>query len=159
MSMPFIRDNKTTLKIPISASQEAVWELLTTPQGLGRWLPVGCEGEIHAGAQFQMTWSDAPSPEDVSTHRVTVFEPGRRRFGFTWPAVQLVFELTRQMGMTVVKLTCTYNSQEPYSDLQIEELAGWTMHMLTLKSVAEGGVDLRTPVKTFSWEKGFITGI
>jgi hypothetical protein len=36
---------------------------------------------------------------------------------------------------------------------------GWTMHLLTLKSVAEGGLDLRTPGAAFAWDKGFITGI
>ena len=158
MAASFVRDNKTTLKVPVRAPQETVWDLLTTAAGLSRWLPLACSGELGAGGQFEMTWGGEPNAPDISTHRVTLCEP-RRRFGFTWPAVQLNFELARQENVTVVKLTCTYNGREADPDQQLEELVGWTMHLLTLKSVAEDGLDLRTPERAFAWEKGFITGI
>ena len=158
MTTTFVRDNKTTLKAPINAPLEAVWELLTTPAGLARWLPLACRGEIGNGGQFEMIWSADPGAHDITTHRVTLREP-RKRFGFTWPAVQLSFELARQEGIATVKLTCTYMAREAGPDQQLEELVGWTMHLLTLKSVAEGGMDLRTPGRTFGWDKGFITGV
>jgi uncharacterized protein YndB with AHSA1/START domain len=158
MAVPFVRDNKTTLKVAINAPQDVVWDLLATPEGLSRWLPVACAGNIGPSGQFEMAWADDPGPQDLSTHRVTIWEP-RRRFAFTWPGVQLNFEIARQDIMTVVRLSCTYNAREAGSDQQLEELVGWTMHLLTLKSVAENGVDLRTPDRAFSWEKGFITGI
>jgi uncharacterized protein YndB with AHSA1/START domain len=142
MATPFLRDNKTTLKVPINASLDVVWELLTTSAGLSRWFPVACRGEIGPGSEFQMAWTPNPKPADISTHRVTIWEP-RKRFAFTWPAVQLVFEVTRQETVTLVKLNATYNAREADADTQSEELVGWTMHLLTLKSVAEGGLDLR----------------
>lgn len=158
MPIPFVRDNKTTLKVPISAPLENVWELLTTPAGLARWLPLDCQGDIGHNGQFEMVWSVDPSMRDVSTHRVTLWDP-RKRFGFTWPGVQLSFEVSHQEKITIVKLTSTYMTREAGPDLQVEELVGWTMHLLTLKSVAEGGIDLRTPARAFTWEKGFISGI
>jgi len=158
MPVPFVRDNKTTLKVPINAPLDDVWHLMATTEGLSRWLPVGCRGDVDAGGEFEMIWSPEPGLHDVSTHRVTLWEP-RRRFGFTWPSVQLSFELARQDNMSVVRLGCTYMNREANADMQLEELVGWTMHLLTLKSVAEGGLDLRTPDKAFAWEKGFVTGI
>ena len=61
---------------------------------------------------------------------MTAWEP-RRRFGFTWPEVQLTFDLSRQGSVSVVKLTCTYQG-EAGSETQIEELVGWTMHLMNL---------------------------
>lgn len=156
MPIPFVRDNRTTLKIPIRAPLDEVWELLATPAGLSRWLSLACEGDIGPDSTFRMAWSKEPRAE-TSTHRVTIWQPPQR-FGFTWPAVQLSFDLGRQEGMTVVKLSCTYTAKEASTELQIEELVGWTMHLLTLKSIAEGGPDLRTPGDTFAWDKGYITG-
>jgi uncharacterized protein YndB with AHSA1/START domain len=158
MAVPFIRDNKTTLRVPINAPLDAVWELLTTSAGLSRWLPVACRGELEAGAEFDMVWSENPTVNDITSHRITLWEP-TRRFGFTWPAVMLDFEVSRQNNMSVLKLACTYSARDAFADLQTEELVGWTVHLLTLKSVAEGGPDLRTPGKVFSWDKGFISGI
>ena len=157
MAIPFMRNNRTVLKVPIQASQETIWETLTTPAGISRWLALACEGDVDEGSEFNLVWSQDPKPEDVSAHRVTAWEP-RRRFGFTWPAVQLSFELSRQGSVNVLQLSCTYRA-DAGPDLQIEELIGWTMHLLTLKSVAEGGLDLRTPSAAFSWEKGYITGM
>lgn len=157
MPAPFIRNNKTTLKIPIHASLDTIWELLTTPAGISRWFALSCEGSIAEGGEFKLIWGREPDHDDVSSHRVTAWEP-RRRFGFTWPGVQLTFDLFRQGSVNVVKLTCTY-ANAAGSEAQIEELVGWTMHLMTLKSVAEGGLDLRTPGKAFGWDKGFITGM
>ncbi|MGC8825477.1 MAG: SRPBCC domain-containing protein [Anaerolineae bacterium] len=159
MAIPFIQHNRTTLKVPIYAPQQTVWELLATPQGIPRWFALACEGEIGEDTEFRLIWSPNPRPEDVSMHKVTAFDPPRR-FGFTWPAVHLTFELARQNTVTVLKLQCTYvGDSTAVAELQIEELVGWTMHLLTLKSIAEGGIDLRTPGRTFSWDKGFITGV
>ena len=157
MAVPFIRSNRTSLKVPIHASLDTIWELLTTPAGLSRWFALACDGEIEDGQEFDLVWSQNPGASDVTSHRVTAWEP-RRRFGFTWPAVQLTFDLSRQGSVNVLKLTCTY-TPEAGSDAQIEELVGWTMHLMTLKSVAEGGLDLRTPGKAFEWSKGYITGM
>ena len=157
MAVPFVRDNKTTLRVAINASLDVVWELLATPAGLARWLPAACRGEIETGTEFEMVWGESGTANDVSSHRVTLFDP-RRRFGFTWPGVQLDFELSRQNNLSIVRLACTYNVRDAYADVQTEELVGWTVHLLTLKSVAEGGLDLRTPGKAFSWDKGFISG-
>lgn len=159
MAIPFIQHNRTTLKVPIYAPQQTVWELLATPQGIPRWFALACEGEIGEDTEFRLIWSPNPRPEDISVHKVTAFDPPRR-FGFTWPAVHLTFELARQNTVTVLKLQCTYvGDSTAVAELQIEELVGWTMHLLTLKSIAEGGIDLRTPGRTFSWDKGFITGV
>lgn len=157
MVMPFIQNNRTSLRIPVHASLDTIWELLTTPAGISRWFALACEGLIEDGQDFELVWSQNPGPNDRTTHRVTAWEP-RRRFGFTWPAVQLTFDVARQGSVNVLKLTCTY-TPEAGSDVQVEELVGWTMHLLTLKSVAEGGLDLRTPAKAFGWSKGFITGM
>jgi len=157
MTVPFVRNNRTSLKIPVHASLDTIWELLTTPAGISRWFALACDGVIEEGEEFELTWSQDSKPGDTSSHRVTAWEP-RRRFGFTWPEVQLTFDLSRQGSVNVVKLTCTYQG-EAGSETQIEELVGWTMHLMTLKSVAEGGLDLRTPSKSFGWNKGFITGM
>ena len=157
MPVPFITGNRTSLRVPIHAPLETIWELLTTPAGISRWFALACEGEIEDGREFKLVWSQNPLPRDTTTHRVTAWDP-RRRFGFTWPAVQLTFDLSRQGSVNVLKLTCSYTA-DAGPDAQIEELVGWTMHLMTLKSVAEGGLDLRTPGKAFGWDKGFITGM
>lgn len=159
MAIPFLQGNRTTLKVPIYAPLEAVWNLLATPEGLARWFALGCEGDIEEDREFRLVWSPNPREGEISSHRVTVWEPPKK-FGFTWPAVQLTFELSRHNTVTILKLTCSYmGGNETVAELQIEELAGWTLHLLNLKSIAEGGIDLRTPGRTYAWEKGFITGI
>jgi uncharacterized protein YndB with AHSA1/START domain len=141
------------MSIYIAAEREEVWRAWATPSGLCRWFvkdatfetpgdqQVGVDESPPLGSTF--TWRWLASEFTMSGHVLKMSEGSE--LGFTFgPGVRVLVELDIDDGQTRVRL-----SQEgmPESDagrqLFVDCYGGWTFYLTNLKSVLEGGLDLR----------------
>lgn len=150
-----------TQAIHIRASQTSLWRMLATCQGMERWFLAKAEAwtadgrawpsdrELEAGLRFRFSWqglADAPLITEDDT--VLAVEPGQRlRMGWYqdkgWVDVRL---MPLPDGRVTVELE---QRMAPTADFAFLEGAyvgckeGWSFFLSNLKSVAEGGADLR----------------
>jgi uncharacterized protein YndB with AHSA1/START domain len=73
----FMKTRTITKEIVIDAPAEAVWEALTTAEGLTRWFPLEARVEARVGAPIFVSWG----PQCEGTGRVDAVEHGKR---FRW---------------------------------------------------------------------------
>jgi uncharacterized protein YndB with AHSA1/START domain len=132
----------------IRAPARRVFEAITEPRQLVRWLCDTATFESRRGGRYSIGWTNGP------THSGTVlrFAPGR---GYTlsweWPGVSL---RTTQFRLTVkpagrsslfVIEHLGFPTSPKWFDLYAGAEWGWTYFAMNLKSLLETGRDLRTP--------------
>ena len=148
--------NSFTLRVPIKASIAEVYKVWTSQSGLEKWFlrmakfttASGQERsgkeEIKAGDQYHWLWfgySDSVTEEKriVETNGVDLL-----KFTFTGDCLVTV-SLSTEEGETI----CTLMQenipldQNPTTNLMLGCSNGWTFYLANLKSVIEGGLDLR----------------
>ena len=132
----------------IDAPPERVFQALTDPAGLVRWLADRAEIEPRRGGRYSLGWTNGPTHTGV----LVDFEPGRTvAFAWEWPGVELkgtVLRLTvhRQERGTLLAIEHTgFPREERWTDVYGGAEWGWTYFAMNLKSVLETGRDLRSP--------------
>jgi len=131
----------------IRAPPKQVFDALTNPGILVKWLADRAEISPEKGGSYLLGWNGGP------THTGTIieFDPGRTiAFSWEWPGVSLkgtVFRLSVEPreGGTVLSVEHTgFPKLERWTDLYGGAEWGWTYFALNLKSVLETGHDLRS---------------
>jgi uncharacterized protein YndB with AHSA1/START domain len=144
-----------TKRIAIGSTVESVYRALATGKGLESWflrqaafttssgrLRYGEEG-IEKGDSYEWLWYGC---SDDTVERKRVLEAnGRNHLKFTFSGDSVVDIIIKpQQKLTLVELQQHIpESQDPNFELRIGCDTGWTFYLTNLKSVLEGGLDLR----------------
>jgi len=145
-----------TFRMPINASPKSVYESWATPQGLESWFlrqarytsPNGTHRAknelIQAGDEYHWLWHGY-GDQVVEKHPVLAANGwDHLEFRFSGDCVVNI-RISQQDGFTI----CELKQEMPMEDEKsrqyffIECGRGWTFYLANLKSVLEGGLDLR----------------
>ncbi len=132
----------------IRASPERVFEALTDPKLLVRWLADHAELAPRPGGSYRLGWTDGPT----HTGTIVEFEAGRTiALSWEWPGVTLKgtilrFSVEPSGEGTLLKLQHTgFPKREEWVELYGGAEWGWTYFAMNLKALLETGHDLRSP--------------
>ena len=73
MENPYLVDNSIRLKIVLSCSKEAVWNLIGTCEGYVTWFPTSCTGTFEKGKIIHCGWWGSEPDEE---HRILDIKKG-----------------------------------------------------------------------------------
>jgi uncharacterized protein YndB with AHSA1/START domain len=145
-----------TKRIPISASAKSIYEAWSCQQGLESWFlrlaeftkPDGSlrmpKEQIHPGDRYRWRWHGY---EDSSEEKNEVLEVNgwdMIRFSFSEGCIVTV-TVKQEAGENI----CELKQDMPMEDLPTQQYfyiecgKGWTFYLANLKSILEGGLDLR----------------
>lgn len=148
--------NSFTLRIPVKASVVEVYNAWTTQAGLEKWFLrlakfTSIEGrerlrdeEIEAGDKYHWLWYGYS--DEVTEEKRVVETNGKDLLKFIFTGDCLV---TVSIATELDETICTLRQenipldQNPMSNLMLGCSNGWTFYLANLKSVLEGGLDLR----------------
>jgi uncharacterized protein YndB with AHSA1/START domain len=147
---------KFTRKININASVESIYDAWTIPELLERWFLRDAsfkrsndtlrEKMLHINKGDKYTWMWHGHGDDIVEKGEVLIanEKDKLQFSFTGGGIVTV-DIGDAMGETIVMLT---QDKIPTDDkgkvsYHLGCLTGWTFYLTNLKSVMEGGIDLR----------------
>jgi uncharacterized protein YndB with AHSA1/START domain len=143
-----------TKKIAIKADIQDIYNAWTIPQEIEKWFlskavfensqgeMISKDQNISVGDKYKWSWFLYDIVEEGKVKEAN----GCDSLKFTFAGnCQVTVDLTAQKGLTIVKLT---QNNIPTDDASKREIrlgcdAGWSFFLLNLKSVFEGGIDLR----------------
>lgn len=132
-----------TFRIPISADAASLYGYLTDADKLEKWFPDEAVFEPQLLGKYHFRWNDR---DGVWSGIVTEFIRGNT-LGFTWKAPDEEVETNVRIrlsaqpgGATLLDLTHSgFTSEEAMN----KAITDWVFYLRNLKSVVEGGPDLR----------------
>ena len=143
-----------THSITVDYPAQAIYDAWAVPSQIERWFLrsaqyVGLDGEprghdkaVEAGDGYIWHWHGYP--DEVSESGLVVEANGRDTFAFTFTGDCLVtVTIKDEKGETVVELTQSRIPDDPDRGIYVDCSFGWTFFLANLKSVLEGGIDLR----------------
>ena len=143
-----------TRRITVNASAQAIYDAWTVPSQIQSWFLrsaqyVGFDGKskdsdlaVEAGDAYLWRWHGYL--DDVSENGSVVEANGSDAFAFTFTQDCLVtVTIKEEKGETVVELTQNRIPDDPDRNIYVDCSYGWTFYLANLKSVLEGGIDLR----------------
>lgn len=148
--------SRFTLRIPINASVEKIYSTLATQNGIQTWFLRSAwyydsESKQRASDEFvqkgdRYTWLWHGYDDDTVEHNFILDANGEDSFSFVFAGNCIV---TVTIGMldteTIVQLTQENIPTGPEGKVGIHIgcMEGWTFYLTNLKSILEGGIDLR----------------
>lgn len=143
-----------TRRITVDYPARAVYEAWAIPSQIERWFLrsaeyVGFDGtaknrdrEVEAGDSYLWRWHGYL--DDVSEAGLVTEANGLDRFAFTFTDNCLVtVDIKDEDGTGVVELTQSRIPDDPNHNIYVDCSYGWAFYLANLKSVLEGGIDLR----------------
>jgi uncharacterized protein YndB with AHSA1/START domain len=143
-----------TRRITVNYPAFAIYEAWTIPSQIERWFLrsadyVGFDGKpksrdlpVETGDGYLWRWHGYL--DDVNESGMVVEANGQDTFAFTFTADCLVtVTIKEEKGETVVELTQSRIPDDPDRGIYVDCSYGWTFFLANLKSVLEGGLDLR----------------
>ncbi|MCW3125783.1 MAG: hypothetical protein JWO03_1441 [Bacteroidetes bacterium] len=145
-----------TKRIAIKAPVNEIYNLWTTQEGLEKWLlrsAVFTSGDGHVRERTQpvqmgdtYAWTWFGWPEEVAEHGTITNTNGTRHFEFVFGKAGIVsIDIKEEHGETVLELVqeSIPTDEESRWNYFIGCQTGWTFYLVNLKSILEGGLDLR----------------
>lgn len=139
--------SKFRLRVNIAASPEKVYAAWATRAGLESWFLRRAEADgdpMQEGDGYAWRWHGYP--DEVEHKGSIVSANGRDQFAFTFTLGCLVnVSIFRECEETLVELTESDLpvDEEALLKRYVEDYKGWIFYLVNLKSVLEGGLDLR----------------
>lgn len=143
-----------TRRITVNYPTRSIYEAWAIPSQMERWFLrsaeyVGFVGRaknrdltVEAGDSFLWRWHG--HLDDVKQIGMIMEANGLDTFAFTFSGDSLVtVNIRDEEGETLVELTESGIPEEPGRSTYIGDGEGWTFYLANLKSVLEGGIDLR----------------
>jgi uncharacterized protein YndB with AHSA1/START domain len=134
-----------TGKIYLPLTQEMVYPLISTQNGLKKWFVRRCQIDPRPGGRLNMTFAR----NDIVLARITKMVAGEL-FCFEWPVddvrpvTQVEIKLEPLGNGTMLKLTDGEFEEDIKEVKRFQTVVqGWTGYLWNLKSVAVFGADLR----------------
>lgn len=148
--------NEFKLRVNIKTTVEKAYKSIATPGGLESWflrtaLFQDIDSNIRSAHEFirnkdiySMTWYGYP--DVVSEKGRVLLANGENEFSITFSnASHVHFRIYEEQGEIIVELTEDNLPTDDETKLKhyVSDLKGWTFYLVNLKSVLEGGLDLR----------------
>jgi len=143
-----------TRRITVNSPEFAVYEAWAIPSQIERWFLrtaeyVGFDGNaknrdlaVEAGDGYLWRWHGYL--DDVNENGTIVEANGQDKFAFTFTSGCIVtVSVKNEAGETVVELTQSQIAEDENHGIYVDCSYGWTFYLANLKSVLEGGIDLR----------------
>ena len=148
--------NKFVLRIPVSADKQTLFKAWASPGGLESWFlrkadftkkdggPVDTQDLVSTGDTYYWLWHGWP--DDVRENGTVLDTNGRDQFKFSFgKAGNVTVTIKEESGDNIVELV---QDEIPTDDASIVYyhlgcMKGWLFYMVNLKSILEGGIDLR----------------
>ena len=145
-----------TKRIPVKASAKAIYDAWTTQAGLESWFlrlaeftrpggkPRPKNEHTEAGDNYKWLWHGYPDHVVESRQILVANGWDSLRFSFSGDCIVTV-NIKQEEGETI----CELQQQMPMEDQTLQQYyfiecgGGWTFYLTNLKSVLEGGIDLR----------------
>jgi hypothetical protein len=144
------------LRIPVSASVAEIYTALATQTGIQSWFLRSASyydpaSKQRAADEFvekgdRYTWLWHGYDDDTVEHNFILDANGEDTFSFVFAGHCIVTITIGMLDMeTIVQLTQENipTGEEGKVDIHIGCMEGWTFYLTNLKSVLEGGLDLR----------------
>jgi hypothetical protein len=147
---------KFTKRIPIKAGNTQIYQSWATQEGLEKWFLRKAEfvtienklrhrqAQVEKGDSYKWHWHGYP--DSVYEHRKVLEANGNDFFQFSFTADCIVsVNIKSEQGETIVELTQENipPDNDPNTNLYVGCGEGWTFYLANLKSILEGGIDLR----------------
>lgn len=143
-----------TKRITVDCPLPKIYDAWAIPSQIERWFlrsaqyvdPDGATHDHHlpvsAGSGYSWRWYGYS--DDVTEYGKIVEANGKDTFAFTFTQDCLVtINLKEEMGEVVVELTQSRIPDDEDREIYVDCTYGWTFFLANLKSVLEGGLDLR----------------
>ncbi len=154
--MPDYDWSKFTLRIPVNASAEKIYSALATQNGIESWfLRSACyydsESKQRNAGEFiqkgdRYTWLWHGYDDDTIEHNYILDANGEDSLSFVFAGHCIVTITVGTLDAeTIVQLTQENipTGEEGKVNIHIGCMEGWTFYLTNLKSLLEGGIDLR----------------
>jgi hypothetical protein len=155
--------NEFNIRIPVNPSIPDLYSAWATQQGIERWFLRsaiyktsqgslrGVAEPVQKGDRYHWLWQGYP--DDVSESNAVLDANGRDYFQFEFTGQCIVsIRLEPIKGLTMVNLR-QHNipdDSNPATNLFVGCQLGWTFYLTNLKSIFEGGIDLRNKDTDFT---------
>lgn len=143
-----------TRRISIHHPNRAIYQAWAVPSQIERWFlrsaeylssdgtPRNRDREVEAGDAY--TWGWHGFPDDAAEGGTIIEANGHDRFSFTFTEDCIVTVVIKgEPGETILELTQSQIPEDENRGIYIECSYGWTFYLANLKSILEGGIDLR----------------
>jgi uncharacterized protein YndB with AHSA1/START domain len=139
-----------------NASVQEIYDAWTVPHDLEKWFlrsadfftpefeKTGKHQHIRAG--YKYTWKWHGFPDNISENGEVLEANGKDFLRFTFSGGSIVnVHIKRKESLTIIELTQENIPHEidPEKNLYVQCSLGWTFYLANLKSISEGGIDLR----------------
>lgn len=156
MSISTATWNTFTLKVPVRADVQTIYKAWATQEGIERWFLRSAKYSdgngvarrstelVQKGDRFHWLWHGYT--DDAFEKRSVTDANGRDKFQFEFSGNCLVtVTLEPHGGITVIRLVQERIPEDnnPSTNLFVGCQLGWTFYLANLKSIMEGGIDLR----------------
>ena len=148
-----------TKNIPVKATAETIYRSFATRKGIESWFLRRSEYKNAAGLlspeeyvkeNDTYSWRWFGYPDEVNENGTILKANGKDLFEFTFNAngkndMRVTVSAREEAGERIVSL-CQYNiptDEESKHQFHIGCMEGWTFYLANLKSILEGGIDLR----------------
>ena len=139
-----------TLKIWVRADAATLRRAWTRPEEVVRWFVSKCTyfaadgaevGQAVAGGTYRWEWMESTTDQS----KVIAVDETTLRFGWYKDKGELEVRFTQAGDETLMELTQSMSggTEEERIDAQVDCKLGWTFFLANLKSIYEGGLDLR----------------
>lgn len=144
------------LRIPVNAPAASIYRAWHTPQGLESWFlrradftrtdgsPRLAQEGLQIGDSYTWLWHGWP--DDVTEHGVILQEDGKSLLKFSFgKAGNVTIHIRDEEGIPIVDLLQDEIPADEHSQVHyhIGCMKGWLFYLTNLKSILEGGIDLR----------------
>ncbi len=143
-----------TRRITVNYPMRAIYEAWAIPSQIERWFlrsaeyaglggrPRSRDLEVEAGDGFLWRWHG--HLDDVSQSGTIIEANGLDRFVFTFSQGSLVtVSIKDEFETSIVEIVQSQIPDDPDRSIYVADGQGWTFYLANLKSVIEGGIDLR----------------
>ena len=143
-----------TRRITVKAPTQVIYNAWAVPSQIERWFlrvadyvghdgkPKDRETAVDVGDAYLWRWHGYL--DDVNEKGTVVEANGNDRFIFTFTSDCLVtVTIKEESGECVVELTQSLIPDDPNHGIYVDCSYGWAFYLGNLKSVLEGGIDLR----------------
>lgn len=149
-----------TLRININATIAAIFEMWATSAGIEKWFLRQCEinsenGQLRADGDLitkgdKYLWRWHGWPDDVEERGEILYANGTDQVQFTFgqegaDTMVCTVKIYTEEGENICQITQENipENEKGKTHYHIGCLAGWTFYLTNIKSILEGGIDLR----------------
>ena len=144
-----------TRSVPIKADKATVFRCWSTSEGMESWFLRSCQyfdpgqkprlplENCEKGDKYKFLWHGYS--DEIAENGEILEQNGTDHFAFTFEGCQVTIRLGAYQDYTILELTQSNipKEEDPEKNLHVQCGFGWTFYLTNLKSILEGGIDLR----------------